>query len=148
MNENKRTIYDEAAGLEDIKGLHDGEKFFVSETAVFSGEDNSGFAGSASRLTIKDIDGRVFTIALPKSFVERLTACGINHLVNKKPVQKSKKELRRFKDRYRRYFDHQATDAHIEAIYYSREMPVCFISSNLHLTDLLADAQLSADTLI
>lgn len=148
MNENKRTIYDEAAGLEDIKDLHDGENFFAAETAVFSGEDNSGFAGSSSRLTIKDIDGRVFTIALPKSFVEQLTVCGINHLQNKTPVQKSKKELRRFKDQYRRYFDHQATDAQIEAIYYSREMPVCFISSNLHLTDLLTDAQLSAAALI
>lgn len=148
MNKNKRTIYDDAAGLEDTKGFHDGEKFFAAETAVFSGEDNSGFAGSSSHLTIKDIDGRVFTIALPKSFVERLTVCGINHLQNKNPVQKSKKELRRFKGQYLKYFDHRATDSHIEAIYYSREMPVCFISSNLHLTDLLADAQLSASTLI
>jgi len=148
MNKNKRTIYDEVKGLEDIKNLHDGENFFAAETAVFSGEDNSGFAGSSSRLTIKDIDGRVFTIALAKSFVEQLTVCGINHLQNRNPVQKSKKELRRFKDQYRKYFDHTATDAHIEAIYYSREMPVCFVSSNLQLTDLLANAQLSADTLI
>lgn len=148
MNENKRTIYDDAAGLEDIKGLHDGENFFAVETAVFSGEDNSGFAGSSSLLTIKDISGRVFIIDLPKSFVEQLTVCGINHLQNKKPVQKSKKEFRRFKERYRKYFDHQATDADIELIYYSQAMPVCFISSNLYLTDLLADVQLSAGTLI
>ena len=148
MNKNKRTIYDDAAGSEAIKSLHDGENFFVSETAVFSGEDNSGFSGSSSRLTIKDIDGRVLSIVLPKSFVERLTVCGINHLANKQPVQKSKKEFRRFKEQYRKYFDYQATDAQIEAVYYSREMPVCFISSNLHLTDLLDDAQLSADTLV
>ena len=148
MNENKRTIYDDAAHSENIRVTHDGENFFVSETAVFTAEDNSGFSGSSSRLTIKDIEGRVLTIALPKSFVEQLTAYGINHLVNKQPVQKSRKELRRFKDRYRKYFDHQAADTHIEAVYYSREMPVCFISSNLHLSDLLDDADLSADTLI
>lgn len=148
MNENKRTIYDEATDLEDIKGLHDGENIFVSETVIFSGQDNSGNAGSFSCLTIKDIDGREFTVTLPPSFVERLTVCGIHHLVNKKPVQKSEKEFCRFKKEFRKDFDHRATDAHIESIYYSRELPICFISSNLHLTDLLDDADLSADILI
>ena len=115
---------------------------------IFSGQDNSGTAESFSCLTIKDIDGRELTVTLPPSFVERLTACGINHLVNKQPVQKSEKEFRRFREQFRQDFDHRATDAHIEAVYYSREMPVCFISNNLHLTGLLDDADLSADTLI
>ncbi len=148
MKENKRTIYDDAADTGNLRRTHDGENFFASETVVFTAEDSSGFSGPSSRLTIKDIEGRVLTIALPKSFVEQLTACGINHLINKQLVQKSRKELHRFKDRYRKYFDYQATDAHIEAVYYSREMPVCFISSDLHLSDLLDDADLSADTLI
>jgi len=137
MNVYKQTIFEEISNLEDLRQLHDGEQTFFAEAVVFAGMDESaGIGARVSVMTIKDTDGRRLTIVLPRSFVEQLTACGIKHIINRKPAAKSGHDLKEFSRLYRKCFDHDATDEFIETIYFCRELPVSFIASNGYLPDL------------